>query len=334
MFANTPAQAAVFFGGAGVSLATSSVLVARIERLGNRFGASEALLGLLAAFAADTPEISSAITALAQHQGAVGAGVVLGSNVFNLAVMLGLSALVAGTIALHRRVVVLEGAIGTWVALVSLLTVLNLTPAPAALGLVVAVMLPYVILSALGGAHPGAARFSRWLSGAVAEEELELEPAVHPLPGPFPDLAVGLVALVVVVGASVAMEQAATALGRHFSVPDILVGTVVLAGVTSLPNAVAAVYLARRGRGAASLSTVLNSNAINVLAGLLLPAVALGTGPLTANALRVTAWYLGLTALLMSLAYMHHGLRRSVGVLLVVSYVAFVATVVVTAPGT
>ena len=40
-----------------------------------------------------------------------------------------------------------------------------------------------------------------------------------------------------------------------------------LAVVTSLPNAVSAVYLARRGRGAAVLSTALNGNAINVIAG-------------------------------------------------------------------
>ena len=45
-----------------------------------------------------------------------------------------------------------------------------------------------------------------------------------------------------------------------------------LAVVTSLPNAVSAVYLARRGRGAAVLSTALNSNAINVVGGLLIPA--------------------------------------------------------------
>jgi hypothetical protein len=41
--------------------------------------------------------------------------------------------------------------------------------------------------------------------------------------------------------------------------------------VTSLPNAASAVYLAVRGRDAATLSIALNSNAINVTAGQLLP---------------------------------------------------------------
>ena len=51
-------------------------------------------------------------------------------------------------------------------------------------------------------------------------------------------IAVG--ALVVVVVASVAMEQGASALGTHFGVPEIVVGGLVLAAVTSLPNAVSA----------------------------------------------------------------------------------------------
>ena len=60
-----------------------------------------------------------------------------------------------------------------------------------------------------------------------------------------------MAALITVVGASTVMEVAATTVGRRFAVPDIVTGGLVLAVVTSLPNAVSAVYLARRGRGAA-----------------------------------------------------------------------------------
>ena len=63
------------------------------------------------------------------------------------------------------------------------------------------------------------------------------------------------------------MERAATQLGASTASGSIVVGGLVLAAVTSLPNAVAAAYLAGRGRGAAVLSTSLNSNAFNVIAG-------------------------------------------------------------------
>src|SRR5579875_1495717 len=111
-----------FAVGAVISLGTSWVLVSRLERVGERLGLSEAFLGLMAALAADTPEITTAVTALAHHQRAVGAGVVIGSNIFNLAALLGLGAVVAGRIGLHRKVVALGGAVALWVAIVCLVT--------------------------------------------------------------------------------------------------------------------------------------------------------------------------------------------------------------------
>jgi cation:H+ antiporter len=333
---STAVATVAFAVGAVVSLATSWVLVTRLERIGGRLGASEAMLGLLAALAADAPEITSAVSALAHHQQSIGVGVVLGSNVFNLAALLGLGALVAGGIGLHRRVVVLEGGIGIWTAAVALLVVGHVISAGAGLALVLAVLFPYAVVAGLNSrkrrARLAGSRLGRWLGVAIDEEELELSVAIHPRRGRLADFAVASLALVVVVTASVIMERAASTLGRRFSVPDIVVGTLVLAGVTSLPNAVAAVYLARRGRGAASLSTTMNSNTINVAAGLLLPAVILGIGSALASVSFVAAWYVGLTILVLGLAYLHHGLRRRVGALIVVAYVVFAVTVVTTAP--
>jgi len=67
----------------------------------------------------------------------------------------------------------------------------------------------------------------------------------------------------------------------------------VLAVVTSLPNAVSAVYLAVRGRGAAALSIPLSSNAIDIIAGLLIPATITGLGPASGQDVPVAAWYAG-----------------------------------------
>ena len=93
---SSPLAIAVFVAAAALSLGASAVLVVRLERVGARLGLSEALLGLVAALAADTPEVTSAVTALAHGQHDVGTGVVLGSNVFNLAALIGLGAVVAG----------------------------------------------------------------------------------------------------------------------------------------------------------------------------------------------------------------------------------------------
>ncbi len=141
----------LFVLGVGVSLGSSWLLVSRLERLGERAGMSEALLGMVAALAADAPEITSAVTALAHGQAAVGAGVVVGSNVFNLAALLGLGAVVAGRIGLHRQVVWLSGTVALWVAGVCVLAVLGAVPPAGGLVLVAVVLVPYVRCSAQAG---------------------------------------------------------------------------------------------------------------------------------------------------------------------------------------
>ena len=325
---------AVFVVGAIVSLATSWVLVTRLERVGDRLGFSEASLGMVAALAADTPEITASITAIAHHQQTVGAGVVLGSNVFNLAALLGLGAVAAGRVNLHRRVVLLGGTVAVIVAVACLLSVSGQVSAGVGLSVVLAVLLGYVTLLA---AHRTLLRrlrlppaWSNWLTAAIVEEESELQEAIHPQRGSGRDAMTAMIALVVVVVASVAMEQGASTLGTHFGVPEIVVGGLVLAAVTSLPNAVSAVYLARRGRGAAALSTALNSNSLNVAVGLLIPAVVIGLAKPSASGVLVAGWYVGLTVLTLFLAYVGRGLGRASGSVIIAAYFAFVVALLAT----
>jgi hypothetical protein len=130
-----------------------------------------------------------------------------------------------------------------------------------------------------------------------------------------------------VIVASVTMEQSASALGQRYAVPQIVTGGLVLAAVTSLPNAVAAVYLAARGRGAATLSTALNSNTLNVVAGLLLPGALIGLGPASGQAGLVTAWYVALSLAVLALAWRYRGLGRGAGLLVIAAYAVFAASV-------
>lgn len=323
--------APAFFVAAAVSLVTSFLLVARLERVGERLGLSEALLGMVAALAADAPEITAAVTAVAHHEQRVGAGVILGSNVFNLAALLGLGAIVAGRIRLHRKVVLLGGAVAVWVAVVCLLVVTGALG--AAWGLVLTLLVLGGYLAALATEGRGLerlripARQAEWLRSAITEEEQELLEAIRPPRGRWPDVAIALAALTVVVVASVTMERAAADLGTRYAIPEIVVGGLVLAAVTSLPNAVAAVYLAARGRGAATLSTALNSNTLNVVIGLLLPATIIGLGSPTGQTVLITLWYMVLTVAVLGAAYLRHGLGRVAGSLIVVAYAVFTISV-------
>ena len=329
---------ALFGISAVLSLCFSWVLVTALERVGARLGLTEALLGMLAALAADAPEVTAAVSALAGHHSRIGAGVVIGSNVFNLAALLGLAAVIAGRIALHRRVIELNGAVALWISVVCVLVVVGVLSPAAGLLAAGSVLAPY--LAILGLRRERLERLARmqlpaawasWLSAAVAEEELELEPAIHPSRGGARDGALAVVAVLAVVSASVAMEQTASKLGARHAVPEIVTGALLLAAVTSLPNAVAAVYLAARGRGTAVLSAALNSNAINVFAGLLLPATVVGLGAPSGQTTFVAAAYVGLTVLALVSSYIASGLRRAHGALVIAAYLGFVAVVLATA---
>ncbi len=323
----------VFVLAAAVSLTTSWILVSRLERIGARLGLSEVLLGMVAALAADAPEITASVTAVIGHHVRIGAGVVIGSNVFNLAGLLGVGAVVAGEIRLHRRVVVLEGTVAILIAIVCLAVVLG-GPGPG-VGLLatVVVLVPYLAVSGVSAARlrrfglPRA--WARWLTDTIAEESQELEPALEPPRGDRRDVGLAVLATSVVVGASVAMELTASRFGARHHVSEIVVGALILAGVTSLPNAVSALYLARRGRGAATLSIALNSNAMNVTLGLLVPGVLVGLGAPSSQGTLVAAWYLALTAVTLTCAYAGRGLRRAHGLLIIGGYVAFVAAVLI-----
>jgi cation:H+ antiporter len=317
-----------FFLGAAVSLSTSWLLVTRLERVGERFGLSEALLGVVAALAADAPEITSSITAISQHQRSIGAGVVIGSNAFNLAALLGLGAVISGFVALHRRVVVLGGFVAIWIAVCCILASTGLVSSLLSLILASIVLIAYFIVLGLQRdvlrRLPLPRVFTTWLSSAVEEEEDELADAIRPSRGRPIDAVVAFGALVVVVLASVAMERGASKLGQHFHISDAVIGGIVLAAVTSLPNAVAAVHLATRGRGAAAFSTALNSNNLNVVAGLLIPGAIVGLAAPSFTGTFTAATYLFLTAVVLVLAFALRGLSRRSGWTIIAGYVIFV----------
>lgn len=329
---STPALVAEFVAVAAVSLGASALFVVRLERVGARLGLSEAILGLLAALGADSPEITSAVTAIAHHQHDVATGVVLGSNIFNLAALLGLGAISAGRIALHRRVVILAGFPAMLVVVMTVgfeHRVVGVWPMALVLfGLTV----PYIVLSEAPTRFVRffrlPSKFADLLLESVDEEERDLASAIAPAKGTSSDSAAAVGSLVVVVLASVVMERIATSVGERGHWSSFILGGVVLAGVTSLPNAVAAIYLARRDRGAAALSTAMHSNMFNVIAGLVIPSLLIGVGAPTREGALLALWYFAITSVTLFIAYWRRGIGRATGSVIIVMYLVCLFNVI------
>src|SRR5437667_3464334 len=137
-------DALLFLVSLAVTLAAAGSFARRLDRVGLRLGLPETLLGLLTAVAADAPELSSAIAALLKGEHSAGVGVVVGSNVFNLAAMIGLSAILAGLVSVRRESLVVEGAVGLAVLLAAAALIVGWLPPAAAVAIIVVVLVPYV----------------------------------------------------------------------------------------------------------------------------------------------------------------------------------------------
>jgi cation:H+ antiporter len=290
-----------------VTLAAARTFARRLDRLGLAFGLPEALIGLLTALAADGPELSSALIALAKGEHGVGVGVLVGSNAFNLAAMVGLSALLAGAVRLPRATLLLEGAMALAATLLAAAVLLgDLAPVIAVL-LLACLGVPYLatLLKSPGSRFEGHERIAT---------------ATHPRHALWI-----LADVALIVAGSFGMVQAAVALGEHWGISGALVGVLLLAPLTSLPNAFTGVRLGIARRGAALVSETLNSNTINLAGGVMLPALFVTFGGTTDLGRADLAWLLAMMVICLLFLARARGAGRGAGVALILLYAGFVA---------
>jgi cation:H+ antiporter len=292
-----------------VTLAAARLFARRLDRLGVRFGFPEALIGLLTALAADGPEISSALFALFKGAHDVGVGVLVGSNGFNLAAMIGLSALLTGQVRLARKDLALEGTVGLLMTVVAGALLLGwLSPGVAAGGTAL-VLIPYLVLI---------------LAGTRAAQASHRPPPLDEPANPTHHL-LGLIVLDValIVAGSAGMVQTALTLAGDWGVPNSILGVLILGPLTSIPNAATAVRLGLAARGAALVGEAFNSNTINLGAGVVVPSLFVTLAAISTLAKLQLAWLLVATLLTLFLLARDNGMRRVGAVALIVMYFAF-----------
>lgn len=309
-----------FAAGLALTLASSELFARGLTRLGTKLGFSEGLLGLLAALGADSPELSSAVIAIAAGAGTVGVGVVVGSNLFNLAALLGLPAVVAGGVLIRRAPLLLDALVGLAAIAVAAAMIAGLLSPPAAALIALPAAAAYVLILA-------APRRFRPLTRAVPQNVLELAYEVtHDIPvaqhGAWTPVALLPLALAGVVGGSFVMVHEALTAQTWLHLSDAVLGSIALAALTSLPNLWVAAHFARTNRGTALFSSAMNSNTINLVGGLLVPAIFFGTGA-TRGSLGNFTWLVVLTLLAVLAPLRQARMSRTAGVLIIAIYLVF-----------
>jgi cation:H+ antiporter len=312
----------LFLVSLAVMLAAARVFARRLDRLGVRFGFPEALIGLLTAVAADGPEIASALFALAKGAHDVGVGVLVGSNGFNLAAMIGLSALLAGRVRLARETLMFEGAVGLLITLFAAALLLRwLSPAGATV-LSAFFVVPYLAVVVAGPSFRGRrlSRLSRALHEHAATErppDTSTDPTHHLL---------GLIVvdLILIVAGAAGMVESALSLAGDWHISNAVLGVLILGPLTSIPNALTAVRLGLAGRGAALVGETFNSNTINLGFGVIVPSLFVTFAALTTLGKLQLAWLVGATLVTLGALARPGGMRRPEAAMLVILYFAFV----------
>jgi cation:H+ antiporter len=220
------------------------------------FGMPPLLIGMvIVGFGTSAPEM--VVSALAATQGNPGLalGNAYGSNITNIALILGVTALIS-PIAVHSQVLRKELPILTAITALAAWQIWdgNITR-PEALVLlgVFAALMTWTIWQ-------GMQKKADALGNEMAQE---LEVHAMPLSRAVVWLVVGLVLLI---ASSRILVWGAVEIARNFGVSDLIIGLTIVAVGTSLPELASSVIATRKGEHDIALGNILGSNLFNTLA--------------------------------------------------------------------
>ena len=318
-----------FLASLVVTLAAARLFARRLDHLGIRFGFPEALIGLLAALAADGPEISSALFALTKGADNVSVGVLVGSNAFNLAAMIGITGLLAGSVRLQREALLLEGFVVGAITVIAAAVLLRWVDATVAAAVAVLLLVPYLLIVIGGGELLAHHRYLGRLTAPLARtldqhartprQRISSSDPTHHL------LALILLDVTLIVAGSVGMVQSALALGDRWHLSRAVLGVLVLAPLTSLPNALTGIRLGLAGRGAALVGETFNSNTINLGVGVIIPALFVSLAALSSSVTVQLFWLILMTGLTLLALARPRGIGRWEAAVLTLLYLGFAA---------
>jgi cation:H+ antiporter len=283
----------LFIAGLGGLIVGAELLVRGASKLALSFGISPLVVGLtIVAFGTSSPEVAVSVGAVLDGKTDIAIGNVVGSNIFNVLFILGLSALITPLVVniqlIRQEVPIMIGASMLLLAL-GLDGRLGLSDGALLFGL----LLAYTVFLI---------RQSRAETQAAKDEyAAEIQPAHSGgwdsrLPAQIGLIVAGLVALVV---GSDWLVTASVAFAKAMGVSDLVIGLTIIAAGTSMPEVATSIAAAVKGERDIAVGNVIGSNTFNILGCLGLSALAAGSSGLTvpAAALNFDLWVMLAVAL-------------------------------------
>lgn len=318
------ADLALFTAGLVVLVGGADLLVRGASRLATAAGVAPLVIGLtVVAFGTSAPEMAASLGASLTGNADLALGNVVGSNVFNVLAILGLSALVA-PLTVAVRLVRLDVPI---VLLVSVGVVL--LAVDGRIGRVEGLLL-----------LAGIVVHTAWLVRASRRESRSVE---EEFAGAIPSTRYGTVGAIVAVAGGLALlvvgarwlVEGAVAIAVAMGIGERVIGLTLVAAGTSLPELATSVVATVRGQRDIAVGNVVGSNLFNLTAVLGLAAVGSHGGIAVASqALRVDLPFMVVTAgVCVPVFFTGFEISRREGAAFVTAFAAYLVWLVADAAG-
>lgn len=310
--------------GLGCLVAGAEFLVKGAAAIATRLGVQPVIIGLtVVAFGTSAPELAVSVGSGLSGNSDVAFGNVAGSNIVNILLILGASAVVGG-LAVSQRIVRIDVPLLVGVSIVALLMSLD-----NRIGRIDGVIL-----------FAGIIAYTWWLIRASRSESAEVaqeyEAAIESVEGAVVErsflaqIAFVIGGLVILVVGSQLLVDSATDIATSLGVSDLIIGLTVVAVGTSLPEFATSILAAIRGQRDIAVGNVVGSCLFNIMCVLGLTGIVSSNGVDVGDAsLRIDfPVMIAASVVLVPIFWNGFQIKRWDGVVLAVSYVVYVAYLV------
>lgn len=312
-------EAALLAGGLAALYFGAEWLVRGSARLARSYGVSTLVVGLtVVSFGSSAPELLVGIVASVRGASDVVLGNVIGSNVLNIALILGVAALLQ-PMRVELRLLSREAPLMVGVSLLLVILALDFRIGRVDGAVLLSGFVAYlwfVLRAAQTETVPVTAEY----------ESFEIAEALAPGPdGRLRDIGLTIVGLLALAAGAHALVTSAVFFARLLGVTEVVIGLTIVALGTSLPELATSVVAALRGEPDIALGNAVGSNIFNILSIL---GISTLIRPINVS-LDLLQFELpvmvGIAFALLPLAWRGKRLGRLSGALLLSSYVAFTA---------
>ena len=261
----------LFIGGLLALILGAEVLVQGASKIAARLGVSPLIIGLtVVAFGTSTPELAISVNGAMTAQANIALGNVIGSNIFNVLFILGLSAIIIPLYVskqLIRFDVPLMIGLSLGVLVLSLDQMLNRFDG---LLLVACLIIYFAVLAVMS------------LRNRPEENGAEQTPQEEQPSGDTPNwllnIALIVVGLALLVLGSRWFVNSTVQFASYLGVSELVIGLTIVAAGTSMPEVVTSIIAAIRGERDIAVGNVVGSNIFNILGVLGISAIAAPSG--------------------------------------------------------